>query len=147
MKIHELPGDPGRQQKRKRIGRGMGSGHGKTAGKGHKGAAARSGGVQKVGHEGGQIPLQRRLPKFGFTNIFRVEYEVVNLSDIDTAFEAGTVVTEEALRKVRLVRASKPVKILGDGELTKALTIQAHKFSESAREKIAKAGGTAETLE
>lgn len=147
MKIHDLPGDPGRQQKRKRIGRGTGSGHGKTSGKGHKGHKARSGAGKKVGHEGGQIPLQRRLPKFGFTNAFRVEYEVVNLTAIDAAFEAGAVVDEAALRKARLVRASKPVKILGTGELTKALTIRAHRFSESAREKIAGAGGTAETLE
>ena len=146
MKIHELPGDPGRRQKRKRIGRGEGSGQGKTAGKGHKGQKARSGGGVPAYFEGGQMPLTRRIPKFGFNNIFRKEYEVVNLASLDKKFEAGAVVGVEELRKARLVRSRKPVKILGNGQITKALTVKADAFSDSAREKITAAGGTAEAV-
>jgi large subunit ribosomal protein L15 len=147
MKIHNLPGDPGRQQKRKRVGRGHGSGHGKTSTKGHKGQQSRSGGHTKPGFEGGQMPLQRRLPKFGFKNPFRVEYEVVNLSSLEKAFDEGATVDPEALKKARLVKSSrKPIKVLANGEITKKLTVKAHKFSETAREKIAKAGGSAEVL-
>lgn len=146
MRIHELPGDPGRQQKRKRVGRGVGSGHGKTSTKGHKGHQARSGGGKGVGHEGGQIPLQRRLPKFGFKNPFRTEYEVVNLFDLEQSFEKGAVVDVEALKNANLVRTTAPVKILGDGTLTKALTVKAAKFSKSARQKIEQAGGKVEEL-
>ncbi len=145
MKIHELPGDPGRRQKRKRIGRGEASGQGKTAGKGHKGHQARSGGTKKPSYfEGGQMPIARRLPKFGFTNIFRVEYEVVNLSSLEKSFEAGAVVDVEALRAARLVRTTKPVKVLANGEITKALTVKVDAFSKTASEKIAAAGGSIE---
>lgn len=144
MKIHTLPGDPGRQQKRKRLGRGHGTGHGKTSGKGHKGKQARSGSGKGRGFEGGQIPLYRRLPKFGFKNPFRTEYEVVNVAALEQAFEAGATVDAEALRKARLIRTKAPIKVLGDGDLTKGLTVKAAKFSKSAREKIEKAGGTCE---
>jgi large subunit ribosomal protein L15 len=147
MKIHELPGDPGRLQKRKRVGRGEGSGLGKTSGKGHKGHQARSGGTKKPSYfEGGQMPLPRRIPKFGFTNIFRVEYEVVNLTALDNSFEAGAVVDVEALKAARLVRTTKPVKILANGTITKPLTIKANAFSKTASEKIAAAGGTTEVV-
>lgn len=146
MKIHQLPADPGARQKRKRIGRGESSGRGKTAGKGHKGAQARSGGMKGSHFEGGQMPLLRRIPKFGFTNIFRTEYEGVNVSALEKKFEAGAVVDIEALRAARLVRGKGPVKILGNGALGKALTVKAHAFSQSAGEKIANAGGKLEVL-
>jgi large subunit ribosomal protein L15 len=147
MKIHELPGDPGRRQKRKRLGRGEGSGHGKTSGKGHKGHQARSGGTKKPSYfEGGQMPLPRRIPKFGFKNPFRVEYEVVSVSSLEKAFEAGSVVDIEALKAARLVRTTKPVKILANGELTKALTVKANAFSKTASEKISAAGGSSEVV-
>ena len=133
---------------KKRIGRGQGSGNGKTAGRGHKGAKSRSGFHYKRGFEGGQMPLHRRVPKRGFHNPFRVEYEVVNLDTIEARFDAGTVVTPELLREHRLVQsADKPVKVLGRGEIGKKLTVRAHKFSGKAAEKIAAAGGTAESLE
>jgi large subunit ribosomal protein L15 len=129
---------------KKRIGRGQGSGNGKTAGRGHKGAKSRSGFHYKRGFEGGQMPLHRRVPKRGFHNPFRVEYEVVNLDTIGERFAVGTIVTPELLREHRLVQsADKPLKVLGRGELTKALTIHAHKFSGKAAEKIAGAGGSA----
>ena len=146
MKIHNLPGDPGRKQKVKRLGRGHGTGHGKTSGKGHKGQKSRSGAGKRYGFEGGQMPLQRRIPKFGFKNPFRVEYEVVNLSSLEKNFDAGTTVDPEAMKKAKLTRTDKPVKILGQGDLSKGLTVKAQKFSASAQEKIAKAGGTAEVL-
>ncbi|MBI5154958.1 50S ribosomal protein L15 [Candidatus Poribacteria bacterium] len=148
MKIHELPGDPGRQQKRKRVGRGRGSGHGGTSGAGHKGSQARSGrGKRGSSYEGGQIPLIRRLPKFGFDNTqFGTEYEAVNVCQLQKAFEAGAVVDRAAMKAARIVRTSNPVKILGNGSLDKALTIKADAFSKSAAEKIAAAGGTAETI-
>ena len=127
---------------KKRIGRGQGSGNGKTAGRGHKGAKSRSGFHYKRGFEGGQMPLHRRVPKRGFHNPFRVEYEVVNLDTIEARFDAGTVVTPELLREHRLVQsADKPVKVLGRGEIAKKLTVRAHKFSGKAAEKIAAAGG------
>ena len=133
---------------KKRIGRGQGSGNGKTAGRGHKGAKSRSGFHYKRGFEGGQMPLHRRVPKRGFHNPFRVEYEVVNLDTIDARFDAGTVVTPDLLREHRLVQsADKPVKVLGRGEIAKKLTVRAHKFSGKAAEKIAAAGGAAESLE
>ncbi len=144
MKIHELPGDPGRQQKRKRLGRGHGTGHGKTSGKGHKGQKSRSGGRQTPGFEGGQMPLQRRLPKYGFKNPHRVEYEVVNLSSLEKKFESGATVDEQALRSARLVRTNKPVKLLANGSLTKALTVKVGAASKSAVEKVQAAGGTCE---
>jgi len=133
---------------KKRIGRGQGSGNGKTAGRGHKGAKSRSGFHYKRGFEGGQMPLHRRVPKRGFHNPFRVEYEVVNLDTIEARFDAGTIVTPELLREHRLVQsADKPVKVLGRGEIAKKLTVRAHKFSGKAAEKIAAAGGAAESLE
>ncbi len=131
---------------KKRVGRGQGSGQGKTAGRGHKGAKSRSGFKFKRGFEGGQMPLHRRLPKRGFTNIFRVEYDIVNLSDLDR-FEAGQAVTIETLIGMRLARKSRPVKILGDGEIAKALTVSAHKFSANAQAKIEAAGGRCEVIQ
>jgi large subunit ribosomal protein L15 len=144
MKLNELSDNPGALKKRKRVGRGIGSGKGKTAGRGVKGQKARSG-VAIKGFEGGQMPLHRRVPKRGFTNIFRVEYDVVNLSDLDR-FDAGDSVTPQELARRRLAHGRRPVKILGGGELKKALTVSAHKFSESARARIEAAGGRCEVL-
>ena len=133
--------------KKKRVGRGPGSGLGKTSGRGHKGAQSRSGYSFKRGFEGGQMPLHRRVPKRGFTNIFRTEYDVVNLDQLEAAFDAGATVTVETLREHGLVGSRKSlVKILGRGELTKALTVHAHKFSGKAAEKLAAAGGKAEAI-
>jgi len=127
-------------ENKKRVGRGMGSGMGKTSTRGHKGQGSRSGSSLMRGFEGGQMPLHRRLPKRGFTNIFRVEYEVVNLGRLDLLDE--TEITPELLRKAGVVSSKKTlVKVLGHGEVTKALTVHAHKFSKSAQEKIEKAGG------
>lgn len=146
MKLHELRPAEGTNKARKRLGRGTATGQGKTAGKGQKGQKARSGGGVRLGFEGGQMPLYRRLPKVGFTNIFRKEYAVVNLSDLER-FENGTVVTPELLKEAGLVKAMKSgVKILGNGELTKNLTVQAHKFSKSAVEKISATGGKVEVI-
>jgi len=131
-------------EKRKRIGRGMGSGMGKTATRGHKGQGSRSGSRLMRGFEGGQMPLHRRLPKRGFTNIFKQEYAVVNLDRIAALGEA--TVTLELLRKTGLAGKHDLVKVLGDGELKAALTVQAHKFSKSAQEKITKAGGKIEVV-
>ena len=132
-------------ENKKRVGRGMGSGMGKTSTRGHKGQGSRSGSRQKRGFEGGQMPLHRRLPKRGFTNIFRTEYQVVNLADLAALGEAE--VTPEVLRKSRLVKGKNTlIKVLGDGELKSAITVHAHKFSKSAQEKIAKAGGKAEIV-
>jgi len=132
-------------EKRKRIGRGMGSGMGKTSTRGHKGQGSRSGSRLLRGFEGGQMPLHRRLPKRGFTNIFKTRYAVVNLADIARAGEA--TVTPELLRQHGIIKQRKlPVKVLGDGELKTAITVQAHKFSKSAQEKITAAGGKAEVL-
>ncbi len=148
MSLSNLRPPKGAKHARKRVGRGPGSGHGKTASRGTKGAKSRSGFRFKRGFEGGQMPLHRRVPKRGFTNIFRVEYAVVNLDTLGEVFEAGSAVTPELLRERGLVRhARRPIKVLGRGEISKALTIKAHKFSGSAAEKIAKAGGKAETLE
>ena len=131
---------------RKRVGRGMGSGMGKTSTRGHKGQGSRSGSRLMRGFEGGQMPLHRRLPKRGFTNIFRVEYAVVNLEKLAELGE--TSITPEILHKAGLVKdRRKPIKVLGDGELKSAITVQAHKFSKSAQEKIAKAGGKAEVIQ
>jgi large subunit ribosomal protein L15 len=135
---------------KKRIGRGQGSGNGKTAGRGHKGAKSRSGFKFKRGFEGGQMPLHRRVPKRGFHNPFRVEFDVVNLDTLDAKFAAGAVVTPEALRDAGLLPGAggnaRPVKVLGRGEIGKALTVRAHKFSGPAAAKIAAAGGQAEAL-
>jgi large subunit ribosomal protein L15 len=132
-------------ENKKRVGRGMGSGMGKTSTRGHKGQGSRSGSRQKRGFEGGQMPLHRRLPKRGFTNIFRTEYQVVNLAELAELGEKE--ITLEVLRKSRLVKGkSVLVKVLGDGELKSAITVHAHKFSKSAQEKIEKAGGKAELV-
>jgi len=148
MALNDLRPPRGMKHPKKRIGRGQGSGNGKTAGRGHKGAKSRSGFHYKRGFEGGQMPLHRRVPKRGFHNPFRVEYEVVNLDTIEARFDAGTVVTPELLREHRLVQsADKPVKVLGRGEIAKKLTVRAHKFSGKAAAKIAAAGGAAESLE
>jgi large subunit ribosomal protein L15 len=149
MKIHELGKDPGRTQKRKRCGRGEASGLGKTSGYGHKGSQARSGRGKGYGSgfEGGQMPLIRRLPKRGFTNIFRKEVDIINL-DVLEGFEDGATVDVTALKTAGKVRNSaKLVKVLGDGELKRKLTVKAHRFSKSAREKIEAAGGSVEVLE
>lgn len=145
MRLNDLRPAAGSHQKKTRRGRGLGSGLGKTAGRGHKGQKARSGGSIRPGFEGGQMPLQRRLPKRGFKNPFRVEFEVVNLAELNQ-FEPGTVVTVALLREHRLVRRSLPVKILGDGEISHALVIQANAFSKSAKEKIEAASGRAEVI-
>ena len=143
--IHDLRPSPGATHSRKRVGRGPGSGHGKTAGRGNKGQKSRSGYRHQRGFEGGQMPLHRRVPKRGFTNIFRVEYDIVNISDLDR-FEVGAAVTLEALAERRLARKNRPVKILGDGTITKALTVSAHKFSAGARASIEAAGGRCEVI-
>ena len=144
--LNELKPVPGARHSRKRIGRGTGSGHGKTAGKGNKGQNARSGGGVRPGFEGGQIPLFQRLPKRGFQNINRKEYAIVNLCDLNV-FDNGTVVTPDLLIDAKIIKDIKSgVKILGCGTLEKKLTIKAHKFSASASEEIAKAGGTAEVI-
>jgi large subunit ribosomal protein L15 len=146
MKLHELKPAEGAVKTPLRKGRGPASGLGKTAGRGHKGQKARSGSGVKPGFEGGQMPLVRRLPKRGFTNIFAKVYSLVNLKDLNE-FEDGTVVTPELLQEKGLVKkASDNIKVLGDGELTKKLTVQAHKFSKSAQEKIEALGGKAEVI-
>jgi len=132
-------------EKRKRVGRGMGSGMGKTSTRGHKGQWSRSGARLLRGFEGGQMPLHRRIPKRGFKNIFREEYAVVNLDRLDAVGE--TEITPEVLRKAGVVRTKKPIKILGNGELKGALTVKAHKFSKTAQDKITKAGGKFEVLQ
>jgi len=144
--LNELKPVPGARHSRKRLGRGTGSGHGKTAGKGNKGQNARSGGGVRPGFEGGQIPLFQRLPKRGFKNINRKEYAIVNLCDLNV-FDNGTVVTPDLLIDAKIIKEIKSgVKILGCGTLEKKLTIKAHKFSASASEEIKKAGGTAEVI-
>jgi large subunit ribosomal protein L15 len=144
MKLHELSPANGSKHSKKRVGRGPGSGLGKTAGKGEKGQKSRSGYTYRPGFEGGQMPLIRRVPKRGFTNIWKVEYAVVNVSDLA---ELEGDVTPETLAERGLVRGGRPVKVLGNGLLSKALTVQAHKFSGSARAKIEAAGGRCEELE
>jgi large subunit ribosomal protein L15 len=132
-------------ENRKRVGRGMGSGMGKTSTRGHKGQRSRSGSRMLRGFEGGQMPLHRRMPKRGFTNIFRKEFNIVNLEKLVALGE--TTITPDVLRKAGVIRTKLPVKILGDGELSLALTVHAHKFSKSAQEKITKAGGKFEVLQ
>jgi large subunit ribosomal protein L15 len=146
MRLEELKPAAGAKKKAKRVGRGVGSGSGKTAGKGHKGQKARSGGVKGAGFEGGQMPLQRRIPKRGFTNIFRKEYSVVNLQDLE-ALAGGESITPEMLMQKGLIKDMKTgVKVLGMGELKAKLTVRAHKFSKSAVEKIQAAGGKVEVI-
>ena len=147
MELHDLHPAPGAKKSRKRVGRGPGSGTGKTAGRGHKGQKSRSGYSRRYGFEGGQMPLVRRIPKRGFCNIFRVEYQVVNLRDLERVFADGDTVSIEALLEKGLVRHPKrPVKILGEGDLSKKLTVQVHKFSGSAKAGIEKAGGSCEVV-
>jgi large subunit ribosomal protein L15 len=131
-------------ENKKRVGRGMGSGMGKTSTRGHKGQRSRSGSRMMRGFEGGQMPLHRRLPKRGFTNIFRQEYNIVNLEKLEALGES--TINPEVLRKAGVISTDRRVKILGDGELKSAITVQAHKFSKSAEEKITKAGGKVEVL-
>jgi len=146
MNLSELRPAAGSRKDRKRIGRGPGSGFGKTSGKGHKGQNARSGGGVKAGFEGGQMPLQRRLPKRGFTPLTKKVYSLVNLRQLEN-FESGSTVDVEALIAAGMIKdVADGVKILGDGELTKSLTVKAHKFSKSAQEKIVAAGGKAEVI-
>ncbi|MBP2667835.1 MAG: ribosomal protein [Deltaproteobacteria bacterium] len=144
MKLSELRPAEGATSDRKRVGRGKGSGLGKTAGKGHKGLRARSGGGTKPGYEGGQMPLQRRLPKRGFVNIFRKEWAIVNVKSLNR-FPAGSVVDAEALRKEGLIKGTADgVKLLGDGDIDRKLTVKVDKASRSAVEKVVAAGGTVE---
>jgi len=139
--LGNLSPQKGSNRERKRVGRGLGSGHGKTAGRGHKGAKSRSGYKSKPGFEGGQMPLQRRLPKRGFKNKFRKVYSIVSLTQLDT-FEAGQEITVDALVQAGLVKAGQPVKVLANGELSKALTVNVDKVSGQAKELIEKAGGS-----
>ena len=146
MKLHDLKPAVGATTAPKRLGRGVGSGLGKTSGKGHKGAKARSGGGKRPGFEGGQMPLTMRLPKRGFTNIFRKEYVAINVDRLEI-FEEGMVVTPVELIQYGVIKnVEDGVKILGNGEITKKLTVQANKFSESAKQKIEAAGGKAEVI-
>jgi large subunit ribosomal protein L15 len=147
MDLSTLSPAPGARKSRKRLGRGPGSGLGKTSGRGHKGRGARSGGNTHPSFEGGQMPLQRRLPKRGFHNPFRRTFSIVNLARLEAAFEGGAVVDAAALIAHGLVRAGRPIKVLGQGDLSKALTVKAHAFSESAKARIAAAGGSAEVIE
>jgi large subunit ribosomal protein L15 len=146
MDLRNLHPSPGSTHPKKRLGRGPGSGHGKTAGRGHKGKGARSGGNVKPGYEGGQMPLQRRLPKRGFKPIARTTYAVVNLGRL-SVFDAGSNVGPDDLCAQGLLRRRRPVKILGEGTLDRALTVQAHAFSEKARAAIEAAGGRAVVVE
>lgn len=147
MSLNNLRPPKGAKHPRKRVGRGPGSGHGKTASRGSKGAKSRSGFRFKRGFEGGQMPLHRRVPKRGFHNPFRVEYAVVNLDTLGEVFDAGASVTPDTLRERGIVKDSTAlVKVLGRGEIAKALTVKAHKFSGAAAAKIAAAGGSAEVL-
>ena len=147
MKLHELRPSEGAFKTSKRVGRGVGSGLGKTSGKGHKGQNARSGGGVRPGFEGGQLPLFRRLPKRGFSNaMFKVEYATINVSDLEK-FDDGAVVTPELLKEMGILKKQLAgVKILGNGELTKKLTVKANKFSQTAIEKIEAIGGKAEVI-
>ncbi|WP_044895210.1 50S ribosomal protein L15 [Bacillus alveayuensis] len=146
MKLHELQPAPGSRKERNRVGRGIGSGNGKTSGRGQKGQKARSGGGVRLGFEGGQTPLFRRLPKRGFTNIHRKEYAIVNLDALNR-FEDGTEVTPELLLETGVVSKLKAgVKILGNGQIEKKLTVKAHKFSSAAKEAIEAAGGKTEVI-
>ncbi len=144
MNLSNIRAPKNATEKRKRVGRGMGSGMGKTSTRGHKGQRSRTGSRMIRGFEGGQMPLHRRMPKRGFTNIFRKEFNIVSIERLVALGE--TTITPEVLRKAGVIKTKHPVKILGDGELTTALTVSAHKFSKSAQEKITKAGGKFEVL-
>ena len=146
MRLHELRPPAGSRRRRKIVGRGPGSGHGQTSGKGEKGQRARSGGGSHPWFEGGQLPLHRRVPKRGFVNVFRREYAILNVKDLER-FDPGTAVTPAALAEAGLVRlGTTAVKVLGEGSLTKPLTVSAHRFSKVAAEKIRAAGGTVEVI-
>jgi len=146
MRLHELKAPPGANKRIKRVGRGTGSGHGKTSTRGHKGQKARSGGGVRPGFEGGQMPLQRRLPKRGFTNIFKKEFAIVNVRDLNR-FPDGTEVTPELLLESGLIKKIKDgVKILGEGDLERTLVVRAHKVSQQAADKIAARGGRVEVI-
>jgi len=146
MRLHDLQPAPGSKKTPKRKGQGIGSGLGKTAGKGHKGQKARSGGGVRPGFEGGQMPLQRRLPKRGFTNVFKKEVVTVNVEMLNK-FDEGAVITPKELKEAGIIKkVADGVKILGDGEVKKVLTVKAHAFSKSASEKIAAAGGSIEVI-
>jgi large subunit ribosomal protein L15 len=145
MNLSNLRAPKKATEKRKRVGRGMGSGMGKTSTRGHKGQRSRSGSRMIRGFEGGQMPLHRRMPKRGFTNIFRKEFNIVSLERLAGLGE--TTITPDVLRKAGVIKTQHPVKILGDGELKSAITVHAHKFSKSAQEKITKAGGKVEVLQ
>ena len=147
MELHDLHPAKGAKRSRKRVGRGPGSGTGKTAGRGHKGQKSRSGYSRRYGFEGGQMPLVRRIPKRGFTNIFRIEFEIVNLRDLERVFADGDTVSPEMLAEKGLIRRGKKrVKVLADGALKKKLTVQAHKFSAAAKAGIEAAGGSCEVV-
>ena len=146
MKLHDLQPPKGSTHDKKRLGRGTGSGLGKTSGKGHKGQKARSGGGVRPGFEGGQMPLVRRLPKRGFTNIFAKNYAIINVGSLEQLADGTEVTIELLLQQRMLKKAESGLKILGNGELTKKLLVKAHKISETAREKIVKAGGTVEVI-
>ena len=147
MKQNELSPAPGSKKDRKRVGRGDSSGHGTYSGRGQKGQKSRAGGKMRPGFEGGQLPLIKRLPKKrGFNNLFRIEYSIVNVSDLNS-FEAGAEITAESLKSAGLIKSTrKPLKVLAGGELGRALTVKAHKFSEAAKTKIEGAGGKAEEV-
>lgn len=146
MKIHELKPADGSVKTPRRVGRGIGSGLGKTCGRGHKGQKARSGGGVRLGFEGGQMPLTRRVPKRGFTNIFSLKYTEINVSTLE-AFDNDTVVTTELLKQLGIIsKLNDGIKVLGKGDLTKKLTVSARKFSKTAREKIESAGGKVEVI-
>lgn len=145
MKLSDLAPVPGSRKKRKRVGRGVGSGHGKTSCRGHKGQKARSGGGTKPGFEGGQMPLHRRLPKRGFTNIFQKRFAIVNVGSLNRL--SRSLITPEVLIEEGLVKNIKNgIKVLGEGEITRPITVKAHAFSESAKEKIIKADGSIEII-
>lgn len=147
MKLHELNSTPGSRSEHFRKGRGIGSGNGKTAGKGYKGQNARSGGGTRLGFEGGQLPLYRALPKRGFKNVNRVRYAVVNVGDLEAKFDANAVISPAALKDAGLLtKEYDGVKVLGGGKLSKAFTVQANKFSQSAEKAITSAGGKAEVI-
>jgi large subunit ribosomal protein L15 len=147
MELNSLKPKKGARHAKKRVGRGPGSGHGKTAGRGEKGQKSRAGFSRQRGFEGGQMPLQRRLPKRGFTNIFKKEHAIVNVSELER-FDNGTTIDEGALREVGLIKGQNDgIKILGDGKLTKKLTVHATKFSASARRQIEAAGGSCQEIE
>jgi len=144
--LNQLRVPRGSKKRPKRVGRGRSSGHGKTSTRGHKGQKARSGGGVRPGFEGGQMPLSRRLPKRGFTNIFRKEYTILNVGDLEQKFKAGDEITPEILVKKGLARKRGRIKILGEGKLTKGLKVSAHAFSQKAQERIKEAGGEIEVI-